>query len=465
MDTEKLKQKILDLAIRGKLVPQDPNDETAQDLIKKIQEEKIKLIKEGKIKSTKNESYIFKDSNNSYYEKVGTTIKNIDDEIPFEIPNNWCWVRLNQIGSIIGGGTPSTSVKEYWNNGNIVWVTPAYMSKNKHTYISDSDRKITQLGLNNSSTKLMPPYSIIMSSRAPIGYLAINLVPACTSQGCKSIVPFIKDMSVYLYYAIKSSITRIIEASSGTTFDEISGKDFGNLLIPISSINEQLKICNLLSKVFDQVEEISQNYKNIKKYISVAKIKILENIFGENSSYKSYYEICVGKLEKYSNSITKGTTPTSYGFKYLNSGIPFIKVENVSNYMIMPETIKCFISEEANNFQKRSQLKEGDILFSIAGTIGKLCLVNSNNIPANTNQAFAIISGYQKNINPYYLLYYLEWSKTSDSKVESHGLGMNNATLAGLRNLEIWFPKKISDQEIIVNNINKIFNILDSMIS
>ena len=290
MDTEKLKQKILDLAIRGKLVPQDPNDETAQDLIKKIQEEKIKLIKEGKIKSTKNESYIFKDSNNSYYEKVGTTIKNIDDEIPFEIPNNWCWVRLNQIGSIIGGGTPSTSVKEYWNNGNIVWVTPAYMSKNKHTYISDSDRKITQLGLNNSSTKLMPPYSIIMSSRAPIGYLAINLVPACTSQGCKSIVPFIKDMSVYLYYAIKSSITRIIEASSGTTFDEISGKDFGNLLIPISSINEQLKICNLLSKVFDQVEEISQNYKNIKKYISVAKIKILENIFGENSSYKSYYE-------------------------------------------------------------------------------------------------------------------------------------------------------------------------------
>lgn len=339
------------------------------------------------------------------------------------------------------------------------------MSKNKSRYINDSDRKITQLGLDNSSTKLMPPNSIIMSSRAPIGYLAINLVPACTSQGCKSIVPFITAMSEYLYYAIKSSIARIIGASSGTTFDEISGKDFGNILIPIPPISEQLKICELLSKIFGQVEEISKNYKSITKYIRVAKNKILDNIFGENSSYKSYYEICVGKLEKYSNTITKGTTPTSYGFKYLDSGIPFIKVENVSNYMINPKTIKCFISEEANEFQKRSQLKEGDILFSIAGTIGKLCLINHNNIPANTNQAFAIISGYQKNIDPYYLLYYLEWSKTSDSKVESHGLGMNNATLSGLRNLEIWFPKNINEQRIVVNKINKIFNILDSIIS
>lgn len=227
----------------------------------------------------------------------------------------------------------------------------------------------------------------------------------------------------------------------------------------------QSLIVDFLDVLFYKIDLIAKENTKLINIIEVTKTKILDEIFSNNSSYKSYYEICVGKLEKYSNSITKGTTPTSYGFKYLNSGIPFIKVENVSNYMIMPETIKCFISEEANNFQKRSQLKEGDILFSIAGTIGKLCLVNSNNIPANTNQAFAIISGYQKNINPYYLLYYLEWSKTSDSKVESHGLGMNNATLAGLRNLEIWFPKKISDQEIIVNNINKIFNILDSMIS
>lgn len=91
MEIEKLKQKILDLAIRGKLVPQDPDDEPASVLIDKIRAEKEKLIKEGKIKRDKNESYIYKGSDNCYYEKIGNNIKNISDEIPFEIPSTWSW--------------------------------------------------------------------------------------------------------------------------------------------------------------------------------------------------------------------------------------------------------------------------------------------------------------------------------------------------------------------------------------
>lgn len=105
------------------------------------------------------------------------------------------------------------------------------------------------------------------------------------------------------------------------------------------------------------------------------------------------------------------------------------------------------------------------MLFSIAGTIGKICLISKNDIPANTNQAFAIISGYSNNILPEYLMYYLEWSKHSDSKVDTHGLGMENATLAGLKNLNIWFPKSINEQRIIVNSLINLLKILDSIIS
>ena len=97
MDVEKLKQKILDLAIRGKLVPQDPNDEPASVLIEKIRAEKEKLIKEGKIKASKDESYIYKGSDNFYYEKKGNKITCIQDEIPFEIPEKWIWARLGTI--------------------------------------------------------------------------------------------------------------------------------------------------------------------------------------------------------------------------------------------------------------------------------------------------------------------------------------------------------------------------------
>ena len=189
----------------------------------------------------------------------------------------------------MGGGTPSTSVKEYWNNGNIIWVTPAYMSKLNSNYINTSDRKITNLGLNKSSAKLMPAGSVIMSSRAPIGYLAINTVPACTSQGCKSLVPYNLKMSAYLLYVIKASVNRIIEASKGTTFDEISGTKFGNILIPIAPINEEIRICHLIENISRIIINISSQYTSINKYVLVAKQKVLDSIFGPDSSYKSYY--------------------------------------------------------------------------------------------------------------------------------------------------------------------------------
>ncbi len=441
MDTEKIKQKILDLAIRGKLIPQDPNSETAQDLIKKIQEEKAKLVKEGKIKPTKEESYIFKGSDNSYYEKVNQMTKNIDEEIPFEIPNNWCWGRLNQIGSIVGGGTPSTSVKKYWDNGNIVWITPAYMSKNKNRYINDSDRKITQLGLDNSSTKLMPPNSIIMSSRAPIGYLAINLVPACTSQGCKSIVPFITAMSEYLYYAIKSSIVRIIGASSGTTFDEISGTDFGNILIPIPPISEQQKICELLSKVFGEVEEISQNYKSITKYIRVAKNKILENIFGENSSYKSYYAKQytlddVLPYEQPSLYIVKSTNYSdSYDTPVLTPGKSFIlgyTDETEGIYNVGNSKVIIF-----DDFTTVSRLI--DFNFKVKSSAMKI-LKSSNESMFNIDYLFYLLQTLKVN-NDTHKRYWI--SEYSQIKVNIH---------------------KYNDQLKIVKDIKKAYNLLDQMI-
>ena len=221
---------------------------------------------------------------------MGSQTNNITDEIPFEIPSNWFWCRLKHIGEIVGGGTPSTAVKEYWFNGSIVWITPKNMSKLKTNYIIDSDRKITLKGLQNSSTKLMPPDSIIMSSRAPIGYIAINKVPACTSQGCKSVVPYLSNMSEFLLYIIKSSINRIISASSGTTFDEISGTEFSNILIPLAPINEQIRIVKQIDETLKLLRNISEEYKSIQELVTVTKSKILDSFFSENSSYKSYYE-------------------------------------------------------------------------------------------------------------------------------------------------------------------------------
>lgn len=240
MDIDKIKQKILDLAIRGKLVPQDPNDEPASVLVEKIKAEKEKMVKEGKIKPSKDESYIYKDSDNCYYEKKGNEVRDITSEIPFKIPNSWRWVRLKNIGTIVGGGTPDTSNQNYWN-GDIVWITPANMSKLKSLFVENSDRKITSLGLVKSSAQLLPANSIIMSSRAPIGYLAINKTPACTSQGCKSLIPLYEGGCEYIVCALKARMSSIKSNGSGNTFSEISGKDFSNIIISPTAIKRTKK--------------------------------------------------------------------------------------------------------------------------------------------------------------------------------------------------------------------------------
>ena len=193
------KAKILDLAIRGQLVPQDPNDEPASVLLKRIRAEKEALIKSGKLKRDKKESVIFKGEDNSYYEKIGDETRRIDDEIPFNIPETWSFVRLKHIGTVVGGGTPKTNVSSYWN-GEIPWLTPADLSGYKAIYISAGERKITQEGLDSSSAQLMPEGTVLYSSRAPIGYVAISANPITTNQGFKSVVPYDFSMSEYLYY-------------------------------------------------------------------------------------------------------------------------------------------------------------------------------------------------------------------------------------------------------------------------
>ena len=374
--------------------------------------------------------------------------------MPFEIPKYWIWVRLCSIGQIIGGGTPSTDIKEYWDNGTVSWITPADMGENRTKYITTTQRKISEQGLSKSSATLMPSNSIVMSSRAPIGYLGITKIVLCTNQGCKSIVPYISELVEYIYYAIMMAIPDIKERASGTTFKEISGKEFGQTFIPLPPLNEQKRIVDLLIKAEKQLSLFESNYIDMAKQVEAFKYKILDLFFGENSRYKSYYEYEEKSLANIAALITKGSTPTTYGFEYLSNGINFIKVENVKNYCVQHNTIKQFISKEAHEFQKRSQLEKYDLLISIAGTLGRICLIKDEDLPANTNQAFAIVRGYTQSILPDYLKCFITWYVASKSQQLGHGGGMNNLTLNEIKNLKIKFPICKDEQQQIIDKIN-----------
>ncbi len=259
-DAQALREKILDLAMRGKLVPQDPNDEPASVLLKKIKAEKEQLIKEKKIKKSKPLAPI------------------TDDEKPFDIPDSWEWVRLGDVGEIISGGTPKTSEKSYWENGNIPWITPAIMSDTQDDLIFNNKqiKFINKLGLEKSSAHLILKNSLVVSSRAPIGY--VNIVPFdyTTNQGCKSVSLYSNTAKEFVYFALKNAVPDMIKRASGTTFKEISGTKFGQTIIPLPPLEEQSRIAAKIAQLFALLRKVESSTQQYAKLQTLLKSKVLD---------------------------------------------------------------------------------------------------------------------------------------------------------------------------------------------
>lgn len=237
---KKLRELILELAVRGKLVPQDPNDEPASVLLERIEIEKKRLIKEKIIRKPKVLSHISQDM------------------MPFEIPSSWKWCHLNELGSIVGGGTPKSGESAYWCDEGVHWLTPADLYGLNEKFIGRGKRDITELGLAKSSAQLLPKGSVLFSSRAPIGYVAISSNELATNQGFKSVVPFIGGLSEYIYYFLKRSAKYIDAEASGTTFKEVSGAIVSEILAPLPPLNELSRIVakvDELMKLCDQLEQ------------------------------------------------------------------------------------------------------------------------------------------------------------------------------------------------------------------
>ena len=263
MDTKKLRQKILDLAIHGKLVPQDPNNEPASVLLERIRAEKERLIKEGKIKAKKKSS---KTTDTPPYEKV-----------PFEVPQGWEWCKLDDIVSFGGGKTPSMDNKEYWDNGKYLWVTSKDM---KYSHITNSLMKITDKALSvmtiyEKGTLLVVTRSGILRHTLPLSILD---KPATVNQDLKTISPHILELSEYLHTVIKAHERFILKEyhKDGTTVDSIDFDKFKYLPIPLAPLAEQKRIIDATKSWFTLIDNIEQGKANLHKAIKQAKNKILD---------------------------------------------------------------------------------------------------------------------------------------------------------------------------------------------
>ena len=418
MTPEQLKASILQRAMEGNLVPQDPNDEPASELLKRIKAEKEKLIKEGKIKRDKNETEIFRGDDGLNYEKFpdGTIERLIFD---FDIPDTWELTRLRNIGNIISGGTPKTTEKSYYN-GNIPWITPSDMGKQQNRiYFGTASKFISDIGLNNSSAQMIPANSIVYSSRAPIGHINIVNTEFTTNQGCKSIYPLFID-NEFLYWLLKNRTTDIQQRSSGTTFKEISGRSFGDTIVCIPPYQEQKRITRKISsilkninnyeKYYAELEQLKKDFpeklrKSILQYAMQGKLvpqnvtdepvevlleKIREEkqrLFEEGKLKKkdlqesiiyqgddnSYYENKFPKnwiITTLCNmgDISTGNTPSKNNYSYWSNGtIPFFKPADLVQKKNM-HTASEYLSVEG--FKKARYVEKDSILVNGIGNIG-----------------------------------------------------------------------------------------------
>lgn len=259
MDTKKLRQKILDLAIHGKLVPQDPSDEPASVLLERIKAEKERLIKEGKIKKSKKSA---KASDTPHYENV-----------PFEIPDSWVWTTLSEVGTWQSGGTPSRSNKSYYG-GNIPWLKTGDLNDG---LISDIPESITEEAVANSSAKINPTGSVLIAMYgATIGKLGILTFPATTNQACCACIEFNAIIQLYLFYFLLSQRNEFIAKGGGGAQPNISKEIIVNTFIPLPPLSEQQRIVMEIEKWFALIDQIEQGKSDLQTIIKQTKSKILD---------------------------------------------------------------------------------------------------------------------------------------------------------------------------------------------
>ena len=316
-----------------------------------------------------------------------------------EFCGEWVTKSINDLAVVIGGGTPDTTVKSYWD-GEIQWFTPSEIGKNK--YVDSSLRTITEVGLNNSSAKLLPPNTILLSSRATIGECSLSLRECATNQGFQCLVS--KKCNVdFLYYLIQTKKKDLIRKSCGSTFLEISANEVRKIQVSVPSDVEQQKIAELLSLIDERIATQNKIIEDLKKLKSA----ISKHLFTRKDLLET--TICLSEI---------ATLRNGYAFqssKYNALGKwKILTITNVSGERhINDEDCNCIINLP-DDIQDHQVLKEGDILISLTGNVGRVSLCKDGDYLLNQRAGLLQLA---KNVNQEFLYQILSSQKFENSMI------------------------------------------------
>ena len=467
MDTKALRQKILDLAIRGKLVPQDPNDEPAEVLLERIREQKQQMLKEGKLKKKdiKNDTIIFKSEDNLHYEKFQDgTVKCIEDEIPFEVPEGWAWTRFSAITINRDSERKPISSSQRTDVAKI------------YDYYGASGKidKIDKYIFNERLLLIGEDGANLVTRNKPIAFFAegqywVNNHAHCIDATDKFILEYL------CFYINAISLEKYV---TGSAQPKMTQDNMNSILIPLPPYSEQKHMSQRLNEVMYTVDNIEIGKADINELVSKAKSKILDlairgklvpqdpndepaSVLLEHIRSEKEELIKQGKIkhDKKESVIFKGDDNSYYGIHLPDSwnwaslreialsisdgshnpppnngsDIPLLSAANINdNSILMNEISRWITNEEWKIENQRTNIEVGDVLLTIVGSIGRSAVVQNNNHFA-LQRSVAVIKPCL--INPLYLMHIVQspqiqkWLTDNSKGTAQKGIYLNALSL------------------------------------
>ena len=341
-------------------------------------------------------------------------------------------VRLGDVCEVVLGGTPKTGITEYWD-GDIPWLTPGDMGKITQMYVDASNckRKISQLGLDNGST-LCPARSVILSTRAPIGYAFVNSVPMATNQGCKTLVPSDDVYSEYLCFNLLGRTDELNELGTGTTFKELATGRLKAMTLPLPPLSVQREIVARLERELAAVEKMNKGFEELAETAKAEFKAELKEVFEEISRGGAETRR-LGDAFRFVDY--RGMTPNK-----ITSGVPLITAKNIRfGYMDYRE--RFYISEEDYaKRQTRGVARCGDILFTTEAPMGYVALADQKRFSTGQRIITFQWPNATEHDNRYFLYYFMSDVFQGQVRENASGATAQGIKSSRLVNLSVLIP-------------------------
>ncbi len=364
--------------------------------------------------------------------------------------------KISDIGEVVGGGTPSTANSDFWG-GDIPWISPKDLTGYKSVYISHGENFLTKTGLK-SGTKLLPKGTVLFSSRAPIGYVAIASNPICTNQGFKSIICNKEIINpLFLYYYIKGNLDYIKLFGTGATFPEISGAAMRKIKVQIPSIPTQQKIASILSSYDRLIENNTRRIRLLEQMAeNLYKEWFVRFRFPEHEKVEMVNGLPKGWERTVASSIIdvmSGGTPKTDHPEFYGGNIPFYTPKDANDSIFVYNTLTN-ITEEGLTHCNSQLYPRNTLIITARGTVGKLNLLA---VPMAMNQSCFALQFKQKE-NPFFLYYAIRTEIAKLKKIANGGV-FDTIIVKSFDHIKLIIPTRS-----LMDNFNlKVYSILEQV--